>query len=994
MVSERSEDTERSEKTGPPSRRSLLSTIASIGTATGLAGCSDVLGGDREYRATPVVLDAAGQRRLGLEELHIDEQVETVSPSEEVGEVEMTSYQAVHRRTADHDPPVRFDSPDPAARAVGTLAMPSPEVLGETLNPLATEPFEELLVGERGRQLVQETGAVDSPDFTWEQEPTRIDTEPVELLGTEEEAQQFLGIAVEEGTQGSGAGRTTQNRPTTMVMNLVRVQPGEDVVMLGEFIWRTTPPSPVDVDGPCVDGFCQFLEPEQLDMWRRFKESVIRGAIECDIDTMGASGTTGPDRVELCPVGGSSGDSAPIPTVSVTNARLVQHVEKTVVKEPGESPIHTEDDPDLVEGEKTAVVFDLESIEHLDEMDDPLEIELDLRQSPRRLESIGTFQLSESELRDIDGSGEHTISVLHDNGDNPVFDLDTYDDDDDYDPYADKAQVVLSEANVEFEQFSVIVDKDDGIVGQSREVVEVDPLRVGFVALIDPEDGDRYGNNNGWPRNVLRSFDSATEYLQRSFPGDVVTYLQALTVIKGGSEQTGLFKRNCEDTCVIFKDMKFSKNYLNNQATDSSFPKRGTLRLDGLNRSTVENDIRNNGFDVVVVIVPGVATQNDGASDYYDYFDKGASGLAFDDPAAAVSAEGVAPRGDDQSFSKTVAHEVGHYFQDDYRGPSGDPMAQRRDDDDDDNQPTGPSGNPLDPAHARNQNSNRVAGDDAPGVISTAYDLVDGFANLQRFDNPNGSFSVDGPSSSAISIGQVESYMSYTPRPAQAWADARIHQQLIDSQWNASGTSGSGNPGYMLSATGGVGEDGKILYGEVVAMGGIEEYTDREEAPVLVELLADDGRVLESARVPLEISPTHDGRGRTGESVRAPSFSLPFHEEGVEVRTSFDRPSFMNPIVRSVGDAVGRVPTEGIRGDREPETARESVDEELDAVAAAMEAGDYERAAERMGGPVRDRILSVVGEYEAALNEPTVEELMALVDEMVRRLQVVAETTA
>jgi hypothetical protein len=99
----------------------------------------------------------------------------------------------------------------------------------------------------------------------------------------------------------------------------------------------------------------------------------------------------------------------------------------------------------------------------------------------------------------------------------------------------------------------------------------------------------------------------------------------------------------------------------------------------------------------------------------------------------------------------------------------------------------------------------------------------------------------------------------------------------------------------------------------------------------------------------------------------------------------------MNPVVRSVGDAAARVPPAGVRG--EAESARDAVVEPLGKVRAAMADGEYGVAATTMDEPVRERIQDVVGEYEAALNEPTRPDLLALVDELVGRLEALAETT-
>jgi len=226
-----------------------------------------------------------------------------------------------------------------------------------------------------------------------------------------------------------------------------------------------------------------------------------------------------------------------------------------------------------------------------------------------------------------------------------------------------------------------------------------------------------------------------------------------------------------------------------------------------------------------------------------------------------------------------------------------------------------------------------------------------------------------------------------------------VNQQLIDrgsggsggSGWSANGASGSGSARYMLSATGEVTDDGAILYDEVRALRGVDEYTDLEDEPVEVALVGPGDEVLVRARVPVVARPSHGHGTQETDPAELPSFLLPFLEDGVRVRTTYEgRTASMNPIERSVRDAVGRVPGDGFRGDTE--TAREGVAEALNVVATLMTDGAYAEAADAMDGRVRERIRENVVDYESRLGQRTPEGLVSLVDEMVGRLQGVAGT--
>jgi hypothetical protein len=955
-----SEDGQR----GSPSRRELLATIGSVAGAGALAGCpGDVT--SQEFEATPVVLTEPGSDRFGFEEFSLEKDTQTREIAE-VGEATITSYFARHSRLTDGEPPMRFGTNAPGFSSVMALSTPSPAAIGSQVNPLASEPLGELIKGERGRQLIHRSGLFDVPDFDWRRGPTEVGRTEIELLGEATEARSFMGVAVGGDDPAS-----------TFLMNVARIVTEGDAVLVGEFTRRRTPPDPIEVDSPCVDGLCQMLDPMQVDMWRRYKRIGEYMATCSEI-------TVGGQSIEVCGgSGGSESDPEALPKFGIKNARLVQQVENTEVKAPGNAAIHTESNPDLVEGENTAVVFDFDTIENVDELDGPLEIDITHGAYGSSNRPKKTFELSKQDLHDIN-NGEHTTSVFHRNAndsdadnDNPVFELSS-----------NPSIVVTTSTLVRFDFWER--------VNPSQSEVDIDPLTVGFIRLEDENGGSRYGNSNGQPRNFRRSFESASEYLRRSYPGDVVAYGHESHAIVGTSEVSGLFKQNCDDSCVVLRDMKRGRRQLNRMATDTSYPSQGAgfpnggiLHTDGLNRSNMESKIRNEGFDVVVVIVPEDDPSNSGATDYYDHHDISASGLAFGDPAAAVSSLGATASGSDVGISTTVAQEIGHYFQQDYMDPSGNPMAQRRNDSDDNNQPM-VNGKPLDPAHARNQTSNRVSGGDNPGVISTGYDLEDSFANIQQYGNPNGSFSATGPSKGANDIDRVPSYMSYTPNDWKAWTDARIHQQLIDSGWVAPGTSGGGSSQYMLSAAGGVTEEGTVRYDEVTSMSGSSRYTDLDDGPVVVELLGPDGEVLVDARVPATVRGSHHGPDFVGPAVEAPSFTLPFEQRGVAVRTRYeDSETMMNPVERSIRDTVGRVPDEGFEG--EPQAARDSIGEALDEVAVAMKERDYGEAADVLDERVRDRIRERISYESTLLGVPSSEDLERLVDEMVGRLRSLAE---
>lgn len=989
------EDRERTERS---SRREILKVVGgslAAGTTAGLAGCPGT-GGLTSASATPVVLYPGGQELFGVSAFRIEEETKTVSPAD-LGEVSLTSYLAVHGKPKEHEQsiPMRFGVSEPGAHALGILAMPAPSALGRELNPLAEQPLGEILTSERGRRFLDQTEAVDTPEFEWTRGPSRVGRREVEFMESAATAESYYGVA------------TDDDDSRTVLATLARVEHEGDVVLVGEFLWRQTPSKPLDADAECTDSLCQIPEETLEAIAKRFASGGpyisscpgLATQVGADISTV-CSGTGVPD-------------TGPHPKFGIKNARVVQHVENTDVEGTG-SPrrvFHEEPDPDLVKGENTAVVFEFDTLEHLGKMFKPQPLEIDIYSgapsSNAKYENEGTVEIGQSDLQKIKNQGHDTVAVLHrvsndgkNGNDLPVFDLET-------------GEIKVS-PNTSAHPGYQTTGVSKTISVSSKRIRDLEPLKVGFIPVRDTptadglfqttskSPGDRYGNNNGMPRDPLRTFESETEYLQRVYPGDVVTYLH----------QNKPFPGTADSNDAIRSEMGKVKEALNNIATGgtlqkSNFPSGGTLRLDGTKRSKMVNAIKNSGFDATVAIVPGVAVNNSGVGDYYEFHGKPAGwvGLAFGS-GQAVSTVGVNPSsGNDQGVSSTVAQEVGHFFQDNYLQPTyqnkpDHPMAQRRD-------PSGlfhktVNGKPLDKSHARHKNSNNdgVSSTDVPGVVSVAYDLEGGFANMQHYRNSAGNFTAHGPgatydcgdkdgcqSNPTGTIEQVPSYMSYTGQDAKVWADARIHQQLIETgvgkRWDA-GLFGSGNANYMVAAKGSVSEDGGVEYGAVRALRGVERYVDGEDNPVEVSLQGPDGESLASARVPVKIYPTHGHAGDT--APKAPSFLLPFEMRGVRVRTTYQgQTTFMNPIVRSVRDAVERVPERGFASDsRQP---RERILEALDEVAALMQRGSFAEAATVMDGRVRTRVSDAVVEYDARLDQRTPQALNSLIDRMVERLE-------
>lgn len=179
------------------SRRTLLRTGATVGAATGLAGCSFGLPDVTSYSfdAAPAVLAASEngptyELRTMLEDTV--ERTPTVLGTEM--DVEITSQAAVY--DGDED-------------TLGLLSSPTATVAGRTQNPLATKSLREILVGPEGDRLLSALDLVEADSATWRRGPRVVATGQGELLGTTTDVDAFAGVTEESGFVLLTAARVT-----------------------------------------------------------------------------------------------------------------------------------------------------------------------------------------------------------------------------------------------------------------------------------------------------------------------------------------------------------------------------------------------------------------------------------------------------------------------------------------------------------------------------------------------------------------------------------------------------------------------------------------------------------------------------------------------------------------------------------------------------------------------------------------------------------------
>jgi archaellum component FlaG (FlaF/FlaG flagellin family) len=232
-------------------------------------------------------------------------------------------------------------------------------------------------------------------------------------------------------------------------------------------------------------------------------------------------------------------------------------------------------------------------------------------------------------------------------------------------------------------------------------------------------------------------------------------------------------------------------------------------------------------------------------------------------------------------------------------------------------------------------------------------------------------------------LDRIESYMSYSR--IDTWADEHLHQQLIHDGWSRV-TLGQ----WVFSATGSVDDEGDLSFPSVRALreqpyedAGVDDV-GQDDGAVHVRLVAPDGETLVDRTVAASHH-VHDA-GKVDGLV---SVDVPFPLEAARFEATRDgATTTLNPVVRPIRDALERVPDRVLDGD--PEEVRARFEADLDAVASLMADGDYATAAERVT-ELRTPLAGVVpASYEAALNQPTSEELLDLTGRMRERLDALA----
>jgi len=951
------------------SRRRLLAAAGSTATVVGLAGCNGQSIERQEFESKPVHLGADGLHlggyRSGSHEANEQSRSRTIGGQDV--EVSITSHVTTYAVDgAAEDPPRGVVA---NRLPLGILTTPSATVLGQQLNPLLAASAEQLLTGNRGRQLLALSTPLDG-DFEWVAGPAKLDgARETTVFDAAATVQPFTGVV--EGSSGREAvvvylARTTRESDAVISAAVKRV-PVDD-----EFRGPVVRPSAVDADTDAEVTDTPTPDGEGGTLLGRGTSFAFH-----EVEVLGPQYSSLVDLHEHLEVGPPLVDVSPPPDVTPSDLRLVQAVEETKVTT---SPPNRASQHDMVAGDNTAAVFDPSvggsgsTSSRFARLPGHVRVETEVHRNGGS--DVHTTRVGRSDLKEFVTSGDDHRKVWTELArenlgasattswscapcggvdDLSVFELPR-----------DVQRVTVSIKT----PIGVSLGSETVAAGQDFEVASQPELKVGFIMVEDPGGGSNYGSNNaGLPQDYYGHVENCVDYLRSTFPGRLAAYRSGRWWIGGKKRKItknsgflGLGSTTVEGMPI---DHRNAKKELGKLRSNSRFFKDGDLYTHGMSKAAAKRKIRNDGFDCVVLVTPGtdpgnnaaVATPGSPYGSYYDYHqndkqsDPGNTrtlGKMFYDHRLAVGGlDYEDPWLDGVGAAATTAQELSHYFIDKpYKGVGGSnhPFAQRGSG----GQDATVGGNPVDFDHAR---------DLSPGVVSVGYDLADG--TFQAANDPQTNNS-PGPIATgelvqndfgSSSLSTYESFMSYTNN--DTWTDSVIYQALLEfgyewrchytddlcvaSRISAEGTEPADTDqegdererGEMLTAVGVVEDDGSVTVVDYELVDTAREPPEAGDA-IEVDLLDGvGGESLASETHPAAIGSHHaslhpqDG----GHEYPMVLIALPFEDGTTHLRTAGEgEPRVDNAIRGVVGAALARLDDEAM-GEETAADLRERLDE-------------------------------------------------------------------
>lgn len=258
--------------------------------------------------------------------------------------------------------------------------------------------------------------------------------------------------------------------------------------------------------------------------------------------------------------------------------------------------------------------------------------------------------------------------------------------------------------------------------------------------------------------------------------------------------------------------------------------------------------------------------------------------------------------------------------------------------------------------------------DDVPGLVSRMYDLTDGQFDQNSFDQ------------------SIESFMSYSY--GDTWADQRIFEALFDNDFDPHPEEMSSRDPYgrsSISGTALVRDDGavELLSTEQVTAA---PMADADSGSTTMTVRDASGGTLSSFTV--EDERFFQGGGHPSNvDTDAVTFTLPFPEEAYSVSVDNDGTvSEFTPHSAILFEALSNVPDRAFV--KNPDERRAALEDKFDAVENQLENRAFRGCYNKLTKDVRKHVDAWIrAEYETNASEYTKVELLALVDDLIDRVE-------
>lgn len=625
------------------------------------------------------------------------------------------------------------------------------------------------------------------------------------------------------------------------------------------------------------------------------------------------------------------------------DVRGVQKLEDTRVVDPENDEIlHGPLQPEFVEAAPTTIIFGLD-VENIDALNDPdrVVIKYEVTDTSGDTEELGSFELFGEEIQEIANANNKHIAA------EKLVDV-----------AGNNLPMTLAQQDTDFATIKLVPTTNathiNGIglrIEAPGTLATMPTLNIGFIEIRDPDGGSNYGSNtNGRVADYDIYVDGIIEYLKRVWP-----------ISQSFSKSEWKINYYQHDEPIDGKVDFLIPPDLNE---DSEFEdaQKARDKLDTLAANDEAGGI--DDFDVTLAFVP------DG---YFDYHGEDSAGIHHQNEDTQPQSSAIAmERSSSVGVVTTGAQEIGHHFLPDPTYPE---IMQRRDDNED-----------LDPLHARSEETW-----DPETVVTVGYDLV-------TSEPDSGPLRTDFMTSSPGVRLERNSFMAFSP--GENWGDIHEYNKLVEKSKGKDNftpyipeTETDEDP-TVFSGIGKINDDNEVEITRLWKRPGVP-MANSEKGTVSIKLKDPTDQLLAEFTTLSQTVKALDGAGGAGKSVVEGAFfftiSFPVSTSKIQFKNG-EKITEINPIERGVREAIEMLPDSGFIN--RPDERREALFNKLDAIDEQMEEEKFRAAKRKMKDDIRSKINRwLKDDYDTTGLQPSKEEMLDIIDDMIERLEILAQTS-